>query len=167
MCCCGKPTVNGEPGYSWDGKTIGAYPPNPPSLDDGDILIHDEPGRCGGIDSHSHHFRVVIGRQGGFALLVRHGGGDERIDLGQRHGVNALMQLDSNARYWLLQCLYHVLSDSMRTAANERETLWRKAAAEKRIKTRKTRGGVRVWIAERLSSAAGAVEHDAYRHEDM
>lgn len=22
MCCCAKPNVNGEPGYSWDGKSV-------------------------------------------------------------------------------------------------------------------------------------------------
>jgi len=22
MCCCAKPNVNGEPGYSWDGKNV-------------------------------------------------------------------------------------------------------------------------------------------------
>lgn len=143
MCCCKKPTINGEPGYSWDGKTVSIYKPNPPALIDGDELLADEPGRCGGIDSHCHHFRLVR-RLGQLYLLVRHGGGDESLRLGNRPGD--LLGLKSNPRYWLLQMLYHVQDSSARAASLREESLWRKAAAEKRIKTRKFRGGVKVWI---------------------
>ena len=59
MCCCAKPNVNGEPGYSWDGKSISTRPVDPPMLEDGDVLLFDEPGRCGGMDSHCHHYRLV------------------------------------------------------------------------------------------------------------
>lgn len=82
MCMCGKPTLNGQPGYSWNGARPGIYPINPPDLREGDELLYDEPGRCGGLDSHSYHLRVVRARYGGCVLLVRHGGGDEAVNLG-------------------------------------------------------------------------------------
>lgn len=58
MCCCGCPVVNGEPGYKWNPKdTPTVRPVDPPLLNDDDQLLRDEPGRCGGLDSHSHHYR--------------------------------------------------------------------------------------------------------------
>lgn len=156
MCMCGKPTINGEPGYSWDGKTVSTRPVAPPDLGDGDTLLYDEPGRCGGLDSHSHHLRVVKGRFGGHALLVRHGGGDERIDLGPafRLALDALANMDSNSRYWLLLSLYHVQSRAKDEASSGVRAHWRQAAAEKRIKTRKVQHGVKVWIEPKIEIAA-------------
>jgi len=152
MCCCGKPNINGQPGYSWDGRSFGTRPVNPPALAERDELICDEPGRCGGIDSHSHHFRLVKG-QYGLALLVRHGGGDERIGLGviARLLLPTIEGLDSNARYWLLHSLYSAHREAKEHATQVCNATWRTAAAEKRIKTRKvSRGswahGVKVWI---------------------
>lgn len=159
MCCCEKPNVNGQPGYSWDGKSAGVHPANPPALKEGDTLVYDEPGRCGGLDCHSHHFRVVKGEHGSrHYLLVRHGGGDERIELVSSWGclvgamgraeVDHLAPLDSNGRYWLLHTIYSVHRDAARTARQRTAAEWMQAAATKRIKTRKTRGyhSVRVWI---------------------
>jgi hypothetical protein len=53
-------------------------------LSEGDELIYDLPGRCGGMDSHCHHLRLVKAQFGGYALLMRHGGGDERHPLWPR-----------------------------------------------------------------------------------
>lgn len=147
MCMCGKPVVNGEPGYSWDGKSVGVRPVNPPDIEKDDVIWLDLPGRCGGLDSHCHHFRVVK-RHSSYYLLVRHGGGDERISLGSRPGVEALAALDSTGQYWLLQMLFSVQRDSQVKGHENCERKWRHAAAEKRIKTRKQRGGggVKVWI---------------------
>lgn len=148
MCMCEKPTINGDPGYSWDGKSFFVRTPDPPELADDEELLYDEPGRCGGIDSHCHHFRLVK-KHGRFNLLVRNGGGDRRISLGSRQpGMQALSKLDSNDRYWLLQMLYHSIQDSARSATESESAKWRRAAAEKRIKTRKVRGkdSVKVWI---------------------
>jgi len=102
----------------------------------------DEPGRCGGIDSHCHHIRLVKGQYGGHAILVRHGGGDERIPLGHRAEAitDAAMALDSNGRYWLLLKLLSVVRDATDRKAEEVNAKWRTAAAEKRIKCQKLRG---------------------------
>lgn len=149
MCCCGKPNINGEPGYSWDGKQFSTRQVNPPDLIDGDTLVYDEPGRCGGIDSHCHHYRVVK-RLGSLTLLVRHGGGDERLPL-SLYGQNQqgiLSTLDSNSRYWVLNAIYHAYRDGEQRGEQKESLMWRKAAVEKRIRTRKLPNQQfhRVWI---------------------
>lgn len=150
MCMCGTPTINGHHGYSWNGEAKSVYQPNPPDIQDGDTLWFDEPGRCGGLDAHSHHFRLV--KNGGrWHLLVRHGGGDERIRLGSWPSIEALSSLDTNARYWLLHTLYYTQYYAAMDAREKERRLWTQAAAEKRIKTRKQRGRgtVKVWIEEK------------------
>lgn len=152
MCRCGKPTINGQPGYCWNGRNPGdgnpanVYPVNPPALAEGDTLIHDEPGRCGGIDSHSYHFRVVQAYCGGGRyLLVRHGGGDARIRL--RHdALKCVDAMDSTTRYWMLQAIYHLHSDAARDARDAERSRWAGAAAQKRIKLRRRNGRILVEI---------------------
>lgn len=146
MCCCGKPVINGETGYKWqpnDAPSIRLV--NPPELQDGDQLLLDLPGRCGGLDSHSHHYRVV--KRIGWLLLVRHGGGDEAVRLSGPL-ERALKTVSETDLYWLLNAIYHAYSDGKHEARSTTAETWRKAAAEKRIKTRKQRGsnGVKVWI---------------------
>ncbi len=141
MCCCDKPTINGQPGYKWQPNdapiTRGV---NPPDLAEGEALLYDEPGRCGGSDSHSYHFRVTTERARVY-LLVRHGGGDERMEFGWENTMLApLSSLDSNGRYWLLCAAYHGMKKAVRDAREEVNATWNFAAAEGRIKTRKQRG---------------------------
>jgi hypothetical protein len=152
MCCCPEhPNINGQPGYSWDGKSIGTRPIHAPPLAEGDALIFDEPGRCGGIDAHSHHFRLVKnGRH--YLLLVQHGGGAERIRLDciaamAMRAVSA-SGMDTHGRFWLLHTLYSLRRDATEAGAAATREIWRQAAAEKRIKTRKRRDRpyVKVWI---------------------
>lgn len=147
MCFCGTPTVNGQP--SKDPWRV-----NPPELKDSDTLLFDEPGRCGGIDSHAYHFRVVANSPGGrwCDLLVRHGGGDERMRISNAPAVvNGLESMDSNGRYWMLHAIYHAHSDAFRLGRDLEAQSWRQAAAEKRIKVRKVRGqsAVRVSVEPR------------------
>ena len=137
MCCCAKPTINGEWGYSWDGKNVGTREPNPPELQPDETLLHDEPGRCGGIDSHCHHYRVVKSH-GSLWLLVRHGGGDERLRL-SGPVINGL-EILAGARYWTLNAIYHAYADGRRAGKQAECDTWRKAAAERRIEVRKIRG---------------------------
>jgi hypothetical protein len=155
MCCCGKPTINGEVGYRWNNPdgAPGVRPVNPPDLIDGDVLLYDEPGRCGGQDSHSYHYRVVQ-RHGTLYLLVRHGGGDERIRLSNGKVLLYGLELLDTARYWTLNAVFHAQSNAANEARVKESSKWRRAAAEKRIKTRKRRGfgDVKVWIDEEAQS---------------
>jgi hypothetical protein len=140
MCCCGKPIVNGERGYKWNrsDEPEGIYPVNPPTLSDRDELLRDLPGRCGGLDSHSYHYRLI--RSGcAYELLVRHGGGDERIHHLSGPIIEPLLQLDSNACYWLLNAIYHAHADGKRLGSETTDRRWREAAAQGRVKTRKVR----------------------------
>ena len=140
MCCCGKPTINGEPGYSWDGRSTMVYAPAPPELAEGDVLLADEPGRCGrGIDSHCYHFRLVENR-GQCLLVVKHGAGTERIRFGWTKTLGDFATTPNADRYWVFQAAYHAVADTSEAAAEKVESLWRRAAAEKRIKTRKLPG---------------------------
>ena len=150
MCRCEKPNVNGTPGaYSWDGRSRTTYQVNPPALRDDDKLIYDEPGRCGGIDCHSHHFRLVEW-YASYNLLVRHGAGDERLMFPVTGGqlLPSLETMDSNTRYWLFHSIYSAYSDGRDRMRDELDAHWRAAAAEGRIRTRKLpkRGSVKVWI---------------------
>lgn len=148
MCCCGKAVINGEEGYSWDGKSFSIRKPWYPELQEGDDLIRDLPGRCGGVDSHSHDFRLVRRKITGLDLLVRHGGGEDRVSL-HAYGAEAFIESMSESDcYWMMRALYDVQRDSARKAQDIEAHRWRKAAASKRIKTRKQRGtdAVKVWI---------------------
>lgn len=150
MCFCGKPVINGELGFRYDftGGTA-VYPVNPPDVGEAEKIIYDEPGRCGGLDSHSHHYRLVKSGAS-LSLLVRHGGGDERIPYlsCEKTLLAPLAALDSNGRYWILNALFHAQRNAASRAKEDEAARWRKAAANKQIKTRKNRGSdsVKVWI---------------------
>lgn len=151
MCCCGKPTINGTMGYRWQPRdTPSVHPVNPPDVPDDATILYDEPGRCGGMDCHCHHYRVVQHHSGVVYLYVRHGGGDQKMAMTGAEStiLGTLASLDSNARYWMLSMMYHLAEHAARDAHAEECERWRRAAAEKRIKTRKQRGttAVKVWI---------------------
>lgn len=150
MCFCDKPTLNGTAPVKMSFE-YGAsnYQPNPPALADSDVLLFDEPGRCGGLDSHSHHYRVVKHGCGSVSLLVRHGGGDERFRLFPHRDLPKFLEaMDSNTRYWMLAAIGSAHRDGASEAKSQANATWRRAAAEKRIKTRKQpkSGAVKVWI---------------------
>jgi hypothetical protein len=148
MCCCKQPNVNGTPGYQWqpnDAPSRRAV--NPPDAPEGAVVLYDEPGRCGGLDCHAHHFRVIREHGGNAALLVRNGSGDHRMRLSNGKAVvAALAALDTHGRYWLLHAVYSACLDSRREAEERVTREWSRAAAEKRIRTRRHQGTVRVWV---------------------
>ena len=86
-------------------------------------------------------------RHANYYLLVRHGGGDERIPLFKPE-VDAIKGLHSTSCYWIMGAIYHANAEGKRNARQAADLQWRRAAAEKRIKTRKLRGaeGVKVWV---------------------
>lgn len=150
MCYCEKPTINGEPGCKMTFESSpGVYRPNPPDIAANETVLYDEPGRCGGIDSHSHHYRLCMwGNR--YYLRVRHGGGDDFVPLSlYGNGLKEMIAaLDSNARYWLFNTIYGAHHEAEKKGRDTEEWKWKEAAAEKRIKTRKlpSRGVVKVWI---------------------
>ena len=144
MCCCEKPTINGQDGYSWDGKNISRYPAIPPDLKEGDALIFDLPGRCGGLDCHSYHYRVVI-HNGSDSLLVCHGAGQERIDY--LFGlVDSLKMLNNDSRFWICNAIFHASSAAGIKSREEERRYWKSAIAKKRIKTSRKKGNIRIWV---------------------
>ena len=134
MCCCEKPTINGEVGYRWNdpNASAGIYPVNPPTLSERDTLLYDEPGRSGGQDSHSHHYCVVT-RSGSLFLLVRHGGGDECVRLSNGKVLLYGLELLDGARYWTLNAIYHAHNQGARDAERKEHSRWTHAAAQGRI----------------------------------
>lgn len=147
MCMCDKPNINGQKTYKWmksHSKSI--YPLNPPETFIDDVILFDEPGRCGGTDSHAFHF-IVIERMGSLLLLVKHGGGEDSIRIGStrgnhRRGIREALEnaTDSNARYWLMQTLYHTVQDERRLSTEAERSIWSKAAREDRLKIRSRQG---------------------------
>lgn len=133
-----------------------------PSVESGEVIMFDEPGRVLGrtepnkpgsggnaVDCRSHYFRVTKPEYGPYTLRVRHGAGEEKCSL--KHNpriIDALQAMDSDDRYRLLFTIMDVKKDAEIQTRNLCNDNWRKAAAEKRIKTRKVRTGVKVWIAE-------------------
>lgn len=144
MCVCGTPTRETDEHRA-------------PLLGERDVLIYDEPGRCspqvngtGNTDYHSHHFRLVQ-RHSFYTLLVRHGAGDEAINVGGRYTRVAelfAMLPDSDARYLMLYAIYRVHSEAARASRDVERAYWQKAARENRIHTRKMprRDDVKVWV---------------------
>jgi hypothetical protein len=137
-----------------------------PSVPDGDAILFDEPGRVLGrdnpqapggrdaVDCRSHYFRVTKGQFGGYRLHVRHGGGEESLELSYSSRiVDALAQMDSDARYWVLHSFLDAHHKTARTTSGKVSNEWRMAAAEKRIKTRKLPGKseFKVWIEPKAS----------------
>ena len=157
MCCCGTPTVNGEMGYKWQpNERPSIRPVDPPILREHEVLIYDLPGRCGIIDAHCHHYRIVKWLSSLY-LAVKHGGGEERIRLSTTPTFTwMLTQLEDTTRYWLCHTLYHATAEAGRTSEEKEDGKWRTAAAEKRIKTQKIRNrGVKVWIEPKIIEQKG------------
>lgn len=149
MCCCEKPNVNGEMGYKWQPNHAPSIRPvDPPVLFEGEVLLYDLPGRCGGrMDSHCHHYRIAKWLSSVY-ILAKHGGGEERKRLSTTPALMEMLEkITDTERYWLCNALYHAIDDARRQSAENEREWWKRAAAEKRIKTRKIRNrGVRVWV---------------------
>lgn len=130
-----------------------------PTLAEGDELLFCEHGRIvyrdeerlpgRGTDCRSHWFRIV--KNGGrFALLVKHGGGEQRVELGYNYRNQAAIfgSLPTDARYWLMWILLEVHNDAARAAVANTSETYKQAFADGRLKKRKNRGqaSCKVWI---------------------
>lgn len=130
-------------------------------------LINPGPGR--GVDCRSHSFKLVRGQYGGFYLLVRHGGGDERFKVDYSNRLAAVFEaLDSDARYYLLHTLLKVHHTAERAAQQQTATKYAQAFAEGRLRKRRKQG--RAWVEIVPPPAAqqddNAVEHDLIETEN-
>lgn len=160
MCCCGKRTVNGEPGYKWNQPSgpESVYPISAPELPERSALVYDEPGRCCPVvngkpykvDHHSHHYRLVKNDIGQLRAFVRHGGGVEEFgDSYDWTRLALLMEpMDSDARFVFFMGIESTATHAARAARESEAHKWRAAAADKRIRTRRypKRGHTKVWI---------------------
>jgi hypothetical protein len=125
-----------------------------PSIAAEDTVMFDEPGRVLGargsaVDCRSHYFRVVKPQFGQYTLKVKHGGGEESWPLGfDSRIIDGLAQMDSDNRFRLLWTIMDGHHNTARQTTEKINAGWQRAAAEKRIKTRKLPGQnrVRVWI---------------------
>jgi hypothetical protein len=127
-----------------------------PTIQNGDWMILDEHGRIlpdGGthnVDYRSHWFCVVKGKWGGWWLLVKHGGGEERLELTLYNAnmINAIDSLPSDDRYRVLHTLYEMYHDGHRQGYATAEQRYRRAFVDGRLRKRKVSGrdAVKVWI---------------------
>ena len=122
-----------------------------PSVPDGHIIVFDEPGRIlGHTDFSSHYFRCTRGEASSLTLRVKHGAGEQSVDLGYAYrGVEqALAKLGSDDRYRLLYALYVAHRDSAEQTRRTTVREYQIAFAEGRLKKRKLRGrnDVKVWV---------------------
>jgi hypothetical protein len=127
-----------------------------PALESGAVLIFDEPGRIlNNVCYRSFYFRVAKQEYGPYALFVKHGAGTESWRMQYTKAViDGLAKLDSDSRYLILHTLMRAHQESERQAVEKRDAFWRQAAAEKRIKTRKVKAGIKVWIEEKACKVA-------------
>jgi hypothetical protein len=174
--CTGVPSApvrNGkleDPGFGWSRAVFDANNHGreawrqPPHGEDEELLFH-EPGRIlpsvhegvGGTDCRSHSFKIVKPRFGNYALIVQHGGGTERVDLGySRRTVNAFAQMDSDTRFRLMWSILDVQTNAKREAAEATAKAFREAFVQGRLKKRHlpARGTTKVWIETDRAGAA-------------
>lgn len=119
-----------------------------PSLLEGETSLFLEPGRVlDNVCYRAYCFRVVKPEFGDYVLRVKHGGGEEswRMEWNKRL-IAALDAMDSDTRFITLHALMRAHQSITTKAIEKRDSFWRLAAAEKRIKTRKVKAGVKVWI---------------------
>lgn len=138
-------------------KNWGEDPRRAPDLSEGDKLIFSECGRAlpsvGGrpgekIDYRSHFLRVVLGKYGGYRLLVKHGGGQEEFPLCYEHRglIPVLATLPSDSLYIALYALYDVWKESKYKAEQATRAEMRDAFLQGRMKSRKCKRVIKFWI---------------------
>jgi len=136
--------------------TYGKESGREPTMGEDETLVFDEHGRiydeegCNyGVCYQSHYFRVTKGKYGGYRLLVKHGGGEERIDLGHNQVlIDSLALLPSDYRYRVLSALHHLYRDGQQDGRSAMELRYRTAFINGHLKKRKRPGreSYKVWI---------------------
>ena len=133
-----------------------------PKISSGDVLLIEQYGRSiNNIDHRSHCFRVVTDKisQLSVALLVRHGGGDERIFLGYsiaKTAIEGLLLLPEDSQYLALSLMYEIHKTAKAQASAMTAHEYKKAFADGKLKKRKLpkQNLVKVWIEQNDQSPA-------------
>ena len=113
------------------------------------------PGK--GTCYRAYWMRLVKAQYGGYFLLVKHGGGEERFSVGySARIVEALAGMDSDNRFFLLHTMMKMHHEASRAASEATAGEYRKAIAEDRLRKRKVRGqaAVKIWIEREPIKAA-------------
>ncbi len=141
-------TLNSECNYGAKGRE--------PVIGNEETIVYDEEGRCcpqvngtGGTDYHHAHYRVFKEQYGGYRFAVKHGGGEESFEMFAHNRIVEMMKpMTSDERFLMLNAFFYERRKAASEAMREEYEKWYKAAAEKRIKTRKMPGrdAVKVWI---------------------
>lgn len=141
----------------------GKEPFREPTLNPGDVLLIDEPGRVfkgggalWGTCYQSHYLRVVRSEYGSLTLLVKHGAGEERIHLDStrsKRAIEGIQKLDSDTRYSVLYTLYALHRDTNRNTRDQTAALYTGAFLEGRLKRRRKGGRVTAYIADKPITA--------------
>jgi hypothetical protein len=119
-----------------------------PDLSNDDHLIFDECGRSYqqegasyGVTYQSHYYRVVKAQFGGYAILVKHGGGQERIELGHDDMlIEAMAAMDTHTRYRVLHSYLRVVHAAQQQGIAVTATRYHAAFLGGKLKKRKIRG---------------------------
>ena len=113
-----------------------------PDAAETDTVLYSEHGRVlDNVCYRSYWFKLVETRHGGYYLLVKHGGGQERIRLGwSSRSATSFAELSPDNRFFMLHALMQMNHDAARNAAQSTAAQYRAAFAEGRLKKRKIKG---------------------------
>lgn len=126
-----------------------------PTVPDDETLLYLEPGRVLQQERHrvcysAYWYSLSQCRRGRLLLRVKHGAGEECLDLGYSNPqkLAAFAALDSDSRYMMFHTLRSVGDESAKTAASKMRHEYAKAFVDGRLRKRKQRGAneVKVWI---------------------
>jgi len=127
-----------------------------PTILHGDSLVFSEHGRViNHIDFRSHWLALVKAEIGGYYLLVKHGGGEERTSVGYGHtatGLLALASIDKDQRYLVLYTIMQAHQHAARNAETATRQRYEIAFLEGRLKRRKRNNRYSVEITEKATS---------------
>jgi|WetSurMetagenome_2_1015567.scaffolds.fasta_scaffold89234_3 hypothetical protein len=126
-------------------ENYGADPWREPKADEDDTVIFSEHGRVLDKTDYRSHWLMLVSDPYSITLLVKHGGGQERICLGYKsiywkQMVKSLEPMDRDGRYLMLYALYALHTDTRRRASEMATAAMKLAFVEGRLKKRKVRG---------------------------
>lgn len=112
-----------------------------PKIADDETVIFSEHGRVLNKTCFRSHWHTLVKAEfGGYWLLTKHGGGEERFSLGysfQSTWIHAAESMDSDQRYLLLHALYNAYSTGGQEAREATANKYAMAFLEGRLKRRK------------------------------